>query len=157
MRVLVAAGLFAALPILSACGSWQLPSLGLSSEPAGPAVLPSSIPADQLVGNWGLAAYHQEAQRARTETMARAGCKQPYRIAKGQTGGVMMHLADAAELYELRLKGGPDGKNYLGPEGAINPDYDREIVSYDGKTMVMRWLDPEVAKRYGTMIYVRCA
>jgi hypothetical protein len=34
---------------------------------------------------------------------------------------------------------------------------DREIVSFDGRTMVLKWMDPEVAGRYGTGVYVRCA
>jgi hypothetical protein len=118
-------------------------------------MLPSNIAADQLVGNWGLASYHQESERARTEAAARKQCNQPYRITKGPTGGVMMYLADNSNLSELRLKGGPDGKNYVGPDGPISED-DREIVSLNGGVMVTRWLDEDKAGRYGTMIYVRC-
>jgi hypothetical protein len=33
---------------------------------------------------------------------------------------------------------------------------DREIVSFDGRVMIMRFVDPEVAGRYGTSVYVRC-
>ena len=33
---------------------------------------------------------------------------------------------------------------------------DREIVSSDNNTVVMRWVDPEVAHRYGTMVLARC-
>jgi len=33
---------------------------------------------------------------------------------------------------------------------------DREFVSFDGKVMILRWIDPEVAGRYGTAVYVRC-
>ena len=152
MRPAATFALVAVLPLMAACATAPTPP---PAEPAAPAVLPSSIPADQLVGNWGLASYHQDADGARTETMARAQCRRPYRIAKGPTGGVMMHLADSRELAELRLKGGTDGKNYLGPEGPIT-GADREIVSFDGKLMITRWLDPDVAKRYGTMIYVKC-
>jgi len=67
----------------------------------------------------------------------------------------MMYLADGKELTELRLKGGNDGKNYVGPDGPIG-EADREITSFDGGVMVMRWLDADAAKRYGTMIYVKC-
>jgi len=67
----------------------------------------------------------------------------------------MMYLADSKQLSELKLKGGPDGKNYIGPDGPIG-ETDREIISFNGKVMAMRWLDPEVAGRYGTMVYVRC-
>jgi Na+/citrate or Na+/malate symporter len=34
---------------------------------------------------------------------------------------------------------------------------DREIVSYDGRVMLLRFVDPEVAARFGAGIYVRCA
>ena len=30
-------------------------------------------------------------------------------------------------------------------------------MSFDGRTMVLRWIDPEVGGRYGTGVYVRCA
>jgi hypothetical protein len=143
--------LIVALPLLAGCASFNPPP----PQPQTPAVLPASIPVDDLVGNWGLGAYHQEAARARTERAARSQCRNPYRIAKGPAGGLMMHLADDQELSELRLKGGPGGKNYIGPDGPVG-EADREIVSFDGKVMILRWLDPETAGRYGTMVYVRC-
>jgi hypothetical protein len=87
--------------------------------------------------------------------MARTQCRQPYVIRKGPNGGVVMHLADAATPEELQVKGGPGGKNYIGPAGEIG-DADREVVSIDRRVMVLRWLDPSVASRYGTSIYVRC-
>jgi hypothetical protein len=34
---------------------------------------------------------------------------------------------------------------------------DREVVQFDGKVLILRWLDPEVQGRYGTMVYVRCS
>ena len=69
----------------------------------------------------------------------------------------MMYLADCAQLQELQLKGSPSGKNYIGPPGDPGGPQDREIVSFDGRTMVLRWMDAEVAGRYGTGVYVRCA
>ena len=33
---------------------------------------------------------------------------------------------------------------------------DREVVSFDGRVLILKWVDPEVAGRYGTMILVRC-
>jgi hypothetical protein len=33
---------------------------------------------------------------------------------------------------------------------------DREIISFDGRVMLTRWIDPEVQGRYGTSVYVRC-
>ena len=151
MRILTSVALIASAPFIASCATSMQPEIAPSST-----VLPASIPADQLVGGWGLAAYHQEGARARTEAAARRQCNNPYKITKGPAGGVMMYLADSKELSEVKLKGGPDGKNYIGPDGPIG-ETDREIISFNGKVMVMRWLDPEVAGRYGTMVYVRCS
>ena len=41
------------------------------------------------------------------------------------------------------LKGSPSGKNYVGPPGPAGGTQDREIVAFDGRTMVLRWMDPE--------------
>jgi hypothetical protein len=121
------------------------------------APLPASIPAQDLVGRWGLAAYHKEEDRARTEAAARGQCRQPYSISRGPSGGVIMHLADQAQPTELSLKGGPDGKNYIGPgEDPAGGARDREIVAFDGRVLITRFTDPEVAGRYGTSVYVRC-
>jgi hypothetical protein len=30
------------------------------------------------------------------------------------------------------------------------------VVSFNGRVLVLRWMDPEVQGRYGTMVYVRC-
>ena len=69
----------------------------------------------------------------------------------------MMHLADQAKPEELRLKGAPGGKTYIGPEGdPPGSQQDREVLSFDGRILILRWLDPEVQGRYGTMVYVRC-
>jgi hypothetical protein len=68
-----------------------------------------------------------------------------------------MHLADETQPQELRLKGGPGGKNYIGPDGPGGGEKDREIISFDGRVMVMRFIDPDAATRYGTSVYVRCA
>ena len=97
--------------LLAGCAS-QTFSLGGTSEPppAQPTatLLPASIPAADLVGRWGLAAYHKDEDRARTEAAARGQCRQPYNIGRGPTGGVIMHLPDQAQPTELSLKGGAD-------------------------------------------------
>ena len=127
------------------------PSGGSSSlGPAAP-----TVPADKLVGKWGLGAYHRDSDRPRTEKEARAQCSNPYVIAKGANGGVMMHVADEKEPEELFLKTA-GGKTYLGPSGPAPMAEDRELVSNDGRVMIMRFMDPDVIKRYGTSIYVRC-
>jgi len=151
-----------AAALLAGCAS-QTFSLGGTSEPPPAAqptgqLLPASIPAADLVGRWGLAAYHKDEDRARTETAARGQCRQPYNIGRGPSGGVIMHLPDQAQPTELSLKGGADGKNYIGPPNEPAPGQrDREIVSFDGRVLITRFTDPEVAGRYGTSVYVRCS
>jgi hypothetical protein len=126
-------------------------------EPAAAPELPSTIRADEIVGRWGYAAYHKPEDRARTEAAARGQCKNPYVIGQGSSGGVIMHLADEATPQELRLKGSQSGKNYIGPAGPAGGEKDREIVSFDGRVLITRFIDKDANSRYGTSIYVRCA
>ena len=129
-------------------------------EPPPPPVaqaLPPSFPPQDLVGSYGLAAYHKEEDKARTEAAAINQCRQPYVITLGTAGGVMMHLADQPTPTELRVKGAPGGKNFIGPaDEPPGSQQDREVVQFDGRILILRWLDPEVQGRYGTMVYVRC-
>jgi hypothetical protein len=118
--------------------------------------MPASIRASEVIGRWGYAAYHKVEDRPRTEAAARGGCNHPYVIGQGPTGGVMMYLADQSQLQELRLKGSQNGKNYIGPPGQTPGPQDREIVSFDGRVMLLAFVDPEVSGRYGTGVYVRC-
>ena len=67
--------------------------------------VPSTIKSDEVVGRWGYGAYHNDTDRARTEAAARGQCGQPVVINRGPGGGVMMYLADSAQLQELFLKG----------------------------------------------------
>ena len=109
------------------------------------------------MGRWGLASFQNPNDRARTEAAAKGQCKQPYVIGAGANGGVVMHLADQATPQELRLKGSPSGKNYIGPAGPTPGEQDREVVSFDGRVLVTRFIDKDAAVRYGNMVYVRCA
>ncbi|MBR0696847.1 hypothetical protein [Bradyrhizobium lablabi] len=150
----------AALTIfLGACSSTNLPPLSSNTapEPGGGPEMPATIRPDEIVGRWGLASFQNPADRARTEAAARAQCKQPYVIGAGQSGGVIMHLADQATPQELRLKGSPSGKNYIGPAGPTPGDQDREIISFDGRVLITRFVDKDAGVRYGNMVYVRCA
>jgi hypothetical protein len=148
---------------LAGCETTNLGGMFGSSTPATapePGVapeMPATIRADEIVGRWGLASYQDPKDRARTEAMARSQCKQPYVITAGGSGGVIMHLADQATPQELRLKGSPSGKNYIGPAGPTPGEQDREIVSFDGRVMVTRFVDKDAGTRYGNMVYVRCA
>lgn len=117
---------------------------------------PSTISVDTVIGRWGIASFHNEKDRKRTEGQAQAACNQPYVISKGPRDGVMMHVADDAKLYELRLKAGPGGRNFLGFEAPAGDLQDREILSVTDSMLVMRFVDPDAHRRYGTFIYVRC-
>lgn len=119
----------------------------------------SPIPPDRLVGRWGLAAYHRPDDATRTENQARASCgNNPYVITAGANGGFMMYLADDNKLTELVSKQSGTGPVFIGPpEDPAGGERDRQVVRFDGNVMVLRFVDPEVAKRYGTMVYVRCS
>ena len=30
------------------------------------------------------------------------------------------------------------------------------MISFDGRVLILHWVDPEVQGRYGSMVYVRC-
>ena len=126
-------------------------------EPAPEPEIPSNIRPDEIVGRWGLASFHKPDDRTRTEAAARGQCKQPYVIGSGSSGGVIMHLADEATPQELRIKGSRSGKNYIGPPGPAGGEKDREIVSFDGRVLITRFIDKDADTRYGSMVYVRCA
>ena len=161
-RAVANLGIASALTIfLGACGGGMgLPSFSSSPsaepEPGVGPEMPATIRADEIVGRWGLASFQNPNDRARTEAQAKAQCKQPYVIGAGTSGGVVMHLADQATPQELRLKGSQSGKNYIGPAGPAGGEQDREIVSFDGRVLITRFIDKDAATRYGNMVYVRC-
>lgn len=140
--------------LAAGCASTQGPPAAV--EPAMPRYT-SPITAQQLVGKWGLAAYHRPDDAARTEAQARQGCRQPYVITAGANGGFMMYLADQSTPSELVSKQIAPGPTYIGlPDVPPGGDGDREVLRFDGQILVLKWLDPEVSGRYGTMVYVRC-
>src|SRR5262245_37614810 len=97
-----------ALALAGCAGTGTGGSFGGSQQP--PPATPASAPpptnmnVGDMVGRWGLAAYHKDADRPRTEVAARAQCSNAYTIGRGPTGGVLMHLADSREAQELRLR-----------------------------------------------------
>lgn len=141
--------------LLAGCGGGEGLSPVASMTESAPA--PTNVTRDALVGRWGIASFHTDKDRKRTEAEARAQCKQPYTIAKGPGDGVMMHVADDPKPYELRLKSGPGGKTYVGFEAPAGDPQDREILSVSQKELVMRFVDPDANRRYGTFIYSRCS
>ena len=110
------------------------------------------------LGSWRLPPRHRPG--AATLPQAKAQCSNAYVINPGTNGGVMMHVADSSELFDLQLRAGPDGKTYLGPEGkpAGSRVGSRNSVHMKRARRITtaRWVDPEVMERYGTMVFVRC-
>ena len=148
----------AGLPLRAAIAAMLcLPLLACGEQKPTVAAVPLvAITTDELVGKWGLASYRSEDDRARTEVAARSACSNPYVITKGATGGVMMHLADQTAPQEVFLKQASNGAVYIGPQGQPGDRGDRQVVSNDKGVIIVRWIDPDVAKRYGTMVFVHC-
>jgi hypothetical protein len=151
---------WAAVALAGCGGGMNLSGMfGGSQSPPPPVTaggaLPPSVRPEEIVGRWGLAAFHRPEDRARTETAALNQCSQPYVINRSSTGVAMLGH-DSPAVQEMELKGGPDGKTYVGPGPEPAGADDREIVSFDGRVMILRWVDQEVAGRYGTMVLVRC-
>jgi hypothetical protein len=145
------------LPLLGAAAL-----VGCNSSPfhsAAPAVTATpnvAVTTTELEGNWGLASYRNEADRPRTEKEAKSACGNPYVVARGPTGGVMMHLADQTEPQEVFLKVGADGNVFVGPKGPAGVKQDRHITAFSGGVLTADWMDPSAKERYGTMVFVRC-
>jgi hypothetical protein len=114
---------------VSACSTAPSPQV---TAPSPPPELPAKVRPAEIAGRWGYASFHQPKDRARTEANARGQCKQPFVIGQGPTGGVMMYLADSTQLQELRLKGTPSGRDYIGPPSETPGPQDREILSTTG-------------------------
>lgn len=138
--------------LLSACTSDSM------MAPAPTAALPTLPPiaADDLVGKWGLGSFRDEKDLQRTTDEARRFCSNPYIITKGPSGGVMMYLADQASPTEVFVRQ-VSGRVYIGP--ANQPPggpKDRQVLSFENGVLVAGWVDPSVASRYGTMVFVRC-
>jgi hypothetical protein len=152
--------------MLAACtsGGFNMPSFGSFGgfggdqppppAPSGPPPRAAITPED-VVGRWGLAAFHKPEDRARTEAAARGQCRQPYVINRSSTGVAMLGH-DNPKVEDMLIKASQEGKTYIGPGPDAGGADDRELVTFDGRVLVLKWVDPEVAGRYGTMVLVRC-
>ena len=107
------------------------------------------------MGRWGMAAYHRDQDRARTIVEARDQCAQPFHIDRSPGGNLLMLGHDNPQPQEMILKGSTEGKTYIGP-GPYPGIEDREVVSFDGQVLILKWVNPEVAGRYGIMVLARC-
>jgi hypothetical protein len=144
--------------LAAACGVAALLGACSTTETLTPvrSVAQPSIPAEALVGRWGLASYHRDTDRDRTLKEARSQCSNPYVIKAGANGGVVMNMADEAEPSELQVKSSADGRTFIGRAGPPGESTDMEVSAYDGKVLTIEYLDPDVTQRYGTMVYVKC-
>src|SRR5260370_15793760 len=94
--LLPAVVLRAGLPILAGCntagGGFSNPftTAAAPSPPPPPQVVPPGVRAEEIVGRWGLASYHREQDRPRTEVAAKSQCTQPYKIEPSPARGGMM-------------------------------------------------------------------
>lgn len=150
-----AAALGLALLLAGCTGSLpSLTSTGSPPPPTGPLPPPSFQP-EEIVGRWGLGAYHRPEDRTRTEAAARGQCSQPYVINRSSVGVAMLGY-DSPEVQDMQVKGSYEGKTYIGPSPQPGGPGDREVVSFDGRVLVLKWVEAEVAGRYGTMVLVRC-
>ena len=64
--------------------------------------------------------------------------------------------ADQSQPTELASRAGRRQELHRASRGAGAGQRDREIVSFDGRVLITRFVDPEVSGRYGTSVYVRC-
>jgi hypothetical protein len=140
--------------------SFSLPSWGDSQPPppqagpVGPAPRPS-LAAEDIVGRWGIASFHKPEDQARTAAAASSQCTQPYIINRSSTGIAMLGH-DSPKVQDMVIKASADGRTFIGPGPEPGGGDDREVTSFDGRVLVLKWIDPEVASRYGTMVLVRC-
>ena len=140
--------------MLGACAGSQQATI---EEPGAAPEMPATIRADQIVGRWGVASYQDPKDRTRVEAAAKAQCKLPYVITAGASGGVVMHLADEAAPQDLRLKGSPGRVKLYRP---TRTRWWRKRIAKSfpsiAEILITRFVDPDAAKRYGNMVYVRC-
>jgi hypothetical protein len=163
LRLSTAAALISAFALAGCTGS--MPSLSMPSwgndEPPPPQAAPAvalgtpSLAPDQIVGRWGMTSFHRPEDRPRTEVAARNACNKPYLINRTPTG-VAMYGHDNPGMQEMVIKATADGRTYVGPGPEPGGADDREVLSFDGRVLILKWIDPEVAGRYGTMLLVRC-
>jgi hypothetical protein len=151
LRRLAMMGLILLLP-----GCNLNPPLSPPSPTVSAVAMQPSLRPDDIVGRCGLAAYHRDQDRARTVVAARDQCAVAYRIDRSPSGNIVMLGHDNPQPQEMVLKGSVEGKTYIGPGPSPAGADDRELVSFDGQVMVLKWVNPEVAGRYGVMVLARC-
>ena len=134
-------------------GKWS--SAFLERGPQVKTGISAPLSADRLAGKWGLAAYHDNKDAERTEKAARGACSQPYVIGRGRGSTVMMHAPFATTASEMAIKSSL-GATYIGPGHETDGTKDREVIRWDGKVLVTRYVDHHAYSIYGNMVLVSC-
>jgi hypothetical protein len=106
---------------------------------------------EDLVGRWGVAAYWSAADAGKIQAAARGACSQPYAITRGPGGGAMMFESFEGRPREMQVRGG----QIVAVSG--DPRQTKEITSWTGSMLVFNYVDDEAKRKYGNMVFVRCA
>ena len=85
-----------------------------------------------------------------------ASAARPISSARGRGRRVLLHSPDEAEAASTSSRTRCSARAISARPGEAGGAKDREIVFFDGATLVLRWVDETVAGRYGTMVFVRC-
>ncbi|MGL4634398.1 MAG: hypothetical protein ACRCWF_00305 [Beijerinckiaceae bacterium] len=106
---------------------------------------------DDLVGRWGVAAYWNAGDAAKTTAQARSFCNQPYVITKGPKGGAVMFEAFDGKRREYLIQSG----QIVAADGA-DAKTTKTISSWTGQTLVFNYVEEEAKRKYGNMVFVKC-
>ena len=136
----------------------------LEHDPAAQAgvvpVVPSLRPED-IVGQWGLVGYVGDEDRARAEDAARRQCIDDPYVIRAAGAGVMMgypgHDRDVFAPQEMTVKSNSEGKTFIVLDPEPGGVHNFEVVSFDGRTMILKRPNPEYGGRYFIIMkFVRC-
>ncbi|NKB54306.1 MAG: hypothetical protein GKR97_19205 [Rhizobiaceae bacterium] len=118
---------------------------------------PIQIDMATLPGDYGLASYQRAEDRERTLKQAKIACQNPFNVAAGSNGGVVMHAAGQAGPTEMFLKKDGQGRSFLGPRGEAGSTNDQRILSYDDGILITQPMQPRLQSVYGNIVLVPCA
>jgi hypothetical protein len=125
-------------------------SLGLLAFSGSAVLAQDTLRTEDLVGKWGVAAYWNEADSAKTIAQAKSFCSQPYLIAKGRNGGAVMFEPFDGKPREVKAEGG----RIVAADGS--PSAAKTVTSWNGATLVLNYVEDEPKRKYGNMVFVRC-
>jgi hypothetical protein len=120
--------------------------LGLTALPAAA----QSPRTEDLIGRWGVAAYWNAADAARTQAAARSACSAPYNITRGPGGGAMMFESFEGRPREMQVRGG----QIVATSGESRQT--KDITAWTGSMLVFNYVDDEAKRKYGNMVFIRC-